>query len=77
MHTIRKILAHHVSSEDSHVFIVSNVFSVKAKEEFDIAKDNEDEEVYYFCKLVTEVENASNSLGREGRFQVFVCVTIR
>lgn len=50
---------------------------MKAKEEFDANKDEDDDEVNYFCKLITLVENASSSVGREGRFQVFVCVTVR
>lgn len=70
-------MAYHVFSEGCHFLVAFNLFLVKVKEEFDLAKDNEDEEISYFCKLVTEVENASNSVGREGCFQVFICITIR
>lgn len=49
----------------------------KVKDEVNAIDDGTDEEVAYFCKLVREIQKASTSVGREGRFQVFVCVSIR
>lgn len=53
------------------------VFAEKVKDEADAMDDGNDEELTYFCKLVREIQKASSSLGREGRFQVFVCVSVR
>ena len=62
------------------LFVVLKAFSFsaeKVKDEMNAIDDGADEEVAYFCKLVREIQKASTSLGREGRFQVFVCVSVR
>lgn len=51
---------------------------VKVKEEKELSNEGSyDDEVDYFCKLISEIQNSNHSLGKEGRFQVFICVTVR
>ncbi|XP_065226649.1 DENN domain-containing protein 5B [Planococcus citri] len=53
-------------------------FIIKVKEEKEQSNEGSyDDEVDYFCKLISEIQNSSHSLGKEGRFQVFICVTVR
>lgn len=55
-----------------------NLFTVKVHEEKEMTNEGSiDDEVDYFCKLISEIQNSSHSLGKEGRFQVFICVTVR
>lgn len=60
----------------NHGAVLMLCCTVRVKEEEETVIDRDDE-LEYFCKLVTEVQNANNSLGKEGRFQVFICVAIR
>uniref|UniRef100_A0A1B6CZ38 UDENN domain-containing protein n=2 Tax=Clastoptera arizonana TaxID=38151 RepID=A0A1B6CZ38_9HEMI len=51
-------------------------FIARVREEKDSSGEADDISRYY-CHLVTKIQNSSHSLGKDGRFQLFVCLGVR
>uniref|UniRef100_A0A0A9WD06 DENN domain-containing protein 5B n=2 Tax=Lygus hesperus TaxID=30085 RepID=A0A0A9WD06_LYGHE len=51
-------------------------YIVKVKDEMEYLS-REDDTIRYYCNLVDAISHSGQSLGKDGKFQVFVCLSVR